>query len=323
VDPEAYLAYLEGRFHWNKRTPDGLEKSIASFNRAIAKDSKYALAYSGLADSYGILGSVPYDVLPPREAQSKARDAAEIAVKLDDSLAEAHTSLAQVKLHLDWDWVGAEREFRRAIALNSGYATARQWYTEYLWAMGRMDEALKEIERARQLDSHSVVAKVAVGRHFIYMRQYEKALAPLQEALEAEPDDFLAHFQMGMANLQLGRREAALRSFEQALKVYPDGPLAVLGLGYARAAVGRKAEARQTIGELDRLRRKRGHVPALYVAGLHAGLGEKDRAFEWLEKAYQERSDYLIQLKREPAFQNLRGDPRFNELVRRIGLPPD
>ncbi len=321
ADFESYDAYLRGRAEWHRRTPESLQKSIEHYQRIIARNPSYALAHTGLADSYALLASIPYDVLPPHEAMPKARAAALKALALDDTLAEAHASLAQVKMFYEWDWAAAEREFRRALELNPGNATARQWHTEYLWWMGRMDEALKEIERAHEQDPLSPVIKVSVARHHFFARRPAEALAQLQEALRLDPSYFITHFNMGVANLHLGRHPEAIAEFQQATRLLPGSALCITGLGFAYAVSGRKAEARRVLADLAELARTRRYVSALYPAAIHSGLGERDQAFQWLEKAFQERADYLVYLKLEPIYDNLRPDPRFDDLLRRIGLP--
>ncbi len=320
VNPEAYEAYLKGRYHWRLRTPEALEKSIKFFKDAIAKDSAYALGYAGLADSYLLLGSAPYDAVPPREVMPRAREAAIKALAIDDTLAEAHTSLAHAKLFYDWDWSGAEREFQRALELNPSYATAHHWYAYQLWVRGRLDQALEEVQRARELDPFSLVINLVMGRHFYFTRRFDLAIAQFKEALEMEPNFFLGHFDLGLAYAQVGRHEEALAEFQQAVRLSGSSPLCVAGLGYAYALAGRKSEARMVLDDLRQISQRR-RVPAIYPAGIYAGLGEKDRALEWLEHAYEERSDVLILLKLEPIFDPLRSDPRFQSLLLRLNFP--
>lgn len=320
VNPEAYQAYLKGRFYWNRRA---LQESVKSFEEATAKDPNFALAYAGLADAHGLLGSTPYDLLPPHQAKPKALAAARKALSLDDTLAEAHAALARDKLFYEWDWPGAEREFQRAIALNPSYSVARQWYAEYLWLTGRWDEALNQIERALERDPNSlIVTHFALGRHYYLRRQYPEAIKVFQEWTRMDPSFFLGHFDLGLAYVHAGRHAEAVAEFQEAVRLSEGSPLCLAGLGYAYARMERPREARRVLYQLEQLSRQR-YVPALYVAGIYAGLGERDRAFEWLEKAYADRADYLMFLRLEPPFDSLRDDPRYRDLLRRMNFPTD
>lgn len=317
VDPEAYHAYLEGRYYWNNRN---LAKGTELFQRAVELDPGFALGYAGLADSFVLLGSSPYDALPPKEAMPRAKAAALKALALDERLAEAHTSLAYALSFYDWDWAGAEREFQRALELNPSYATARQWYAEHLWVLGRTDEALQQIQLALERDpSSQLVTHFALGRHYYLTRQYELAIARFREWIEMDPGFFLGHFDLGLALTEAGRYKEAVAVFQRAVEVSGRSPLCLAGLGYAYARAGRKQEARQVLAELERVSKRR-YVPALYRAGIYVGLEEKEQAFEWLGRAVEERSTYVIQLKIEPVFDPLRDEPRFHELLRRMRL---
>jgi TolB-like protein/DNA-binding winged helix-turn-helix (wHTH) protein/Flp pilus assembly protein TadD len=323
VNPDAYEAYLKGRFFWNKRyeTADGLKKSVEYFQDAAQKDSDFALAYAGLADSYSLLGSNPIDELPPREARPKAKAAAERAVELDDSLAEAHTSLASVKLSYEWDMPGAEREFKRAIELNPNYPTAHQWYGSYLMAMGRLDEALVESEHALALDPLSLVINIDLGKKFYMARQYDQAIGRCRKTIELNPDLYLTHYILGMALEQRGMYPEAISEFQQGKTLSRGSPIMVMALGHAYAASGNPGGAQRALGELQALSTRR-YVPALYIAALYTALGDKNQAFQWLQQALGERSDQLVFLKMEPMSDSLRSDRRFQDLVRRIGLAP-
>ncbi len=320
VNPEAHDAYLRGRFLWNIRTPENLQESVQLFDQAIAEDSEYALAYAGLADAYGLLSSTPYDAVPPREGKPQAIAAARRALELDDSLAEAHTALARDKFTYEWDWAGAEREFRRAIELNPGYATARQWFAEYLWVRGRSEEALAHIQQALELDPFSLIMHLALGRHYYLTRQYNQAIDQFKETVRMNPNFFLVHFDLGFAYVQVGEYKDAISEFRRAIQLYPGSPVCIAGLGYAYAKAGQGHEARQALAQLRQLSEQR-YVPALYVAAIYAGLGETEEAFEWLERAYEERSSYLVYLNLEPPFESLRSDPRFTDLLRRMNFP--
>jgi TolB-like protein/DNA-binding winged helix-turn-helix (wHTH) protein/Tfp pilus assembly protein PilF len=315
---EAYQLYLKGRYHWNKRTPDGIQKAIASFQQAIEKDPSYALAYAGLADCY----HVPANPLPPRDKMPLAKAAAMKALQLDDTLVEAHTSLARVLFVYDWDWPGAEKEFKRAIELNSRYAPAHQWYGGYLTATGRFREADAEKKRALELEPLSLIINFEVGLASYFSRNYNQAIDQFQKTLELDanflpPDTFLA-----AAYEQKGMLKEATTAFQKTITV-AQGPAktqAKAGLGYVYAVSGRKAEARKILAELQSLS-ERSYVPATEMALIYAGLGEKDKAFARLDRAYEEHSFSLSNLKVEPRFDPLRSDPRFADLLRHIGLP--
>ncbi len=323
VNPAAYDAYVKGRFYWNKRTGDGFKKGMAFFQQAIQQDPNYAPAYAGLADSYALLGSIAigYEALPPREAMPKAEEAALNALRIDDTLAEAHTSLAYARLSYDWDWAGAEREFKRALALNPGYATGHQWYALYLSAMGRQADAMAEIKRARELDPLSLAIYATAAQLSIFARQYDQAIQQCQKALELDPDSVLAHYNLGRAYEEKGMYAEAITVFRKG-KALPGGvPGLTMALGHAYALSGNRGEAQKAMQELIDLSKQR-YVPALYVAAIYAALGEKDQGFQWLNKAYNERSDYVVYLRRDPMSDPGRSDPRFQDMMHRIGLPP-
>jgi TolB-like protein/DNA-binding winged helix-turn-helix (wHTH) protein/Tfp pilus assembly protein PilF len=319
VNEEAVDAYMHGRFYWYKRTPEGFAKSVQYYERAIQLDPNYALAYAGLADSYVLLGSVPNDALRPREAMPRAKEAAKKALELDDTLAQAHATLAYVSTFYEWDWPAAEREFRRALELKPDYATARQWYAEYLAARGQMDEALTEVQRARDADPLELITHTAVAEVFYLSRQYDKVIEQCRKTLEFEPSFFLAHFHLGRAYLEKGMYKEAIAEFERAKTLSGDSAAMVMALGYAHARAGNVPEARRALVELQQLARSR-YVPALYFAAVHTGLGDTAQALTWLNRAYQEHTDYLVYLKVEPMADPLRADPQFQRLLRRVGL---
>ncbi len=244
----------------------------------------------------------------------------EQAIAADPNYALAHAALAQVTYAYDWDWKTAEKEFQRALELNSGYPSAHQWYAEYLWAAGRPDEAYAQIQRAQELDPLSLVIQVSLGRHFYYQRDFKRAIKEVRDSIEMKPDFFLGHLYLALACVQAGEQEEAAREFQHAVQASGGSPLALAALAYAEARAGRRTEARGLLSRLRQSARSR-HVPAIYFAGVYAGLGDKDQAFRWLDKAYEERSDYLIFLQIEPTFDPLRDDPRFQALVRRLKLP--
>ena len=313
---EAYQLYLKGRYWLDKRTPEALSKAIEYFQQAIAKDSSYALAYSGLADCYGVLPTFAF--VPPKEAYPKAKEAALKALEIDDTLAEAHTSLAIVKAGYDWHWSGGEREFQRAIALNPDYAMAHMWYGFTLALMGRFDEAIAEAKRALELDPLSLNINWFLGLVYIFARQYDQAIEQYRKALELDPNFFMLHAFLGIAYVHKSMYKEGIAEFEKAVAISPSN-LSLSFLGYGYAAAGRRVEAQKVLDKLNELS-KRKYVPALHRAIIYAGLVEKDKAFEWLEKAYEER--YTIAIKVNPVFDPLRSDPRFKDLLRRMNLEP-
>lgn len=317
VSPEAHEAYLKGRYWWNKRTEEGLNRSLTFFREAIELDPTFALSYAGIADSYVVMGS--WDFLQPHEAYPKAKEAATKGLEIDETLAEAHASLAAVANDHDWDFSGAEREFKRAIQLNPGYATAHQWYAEHLAAMGRHEEAMAETKRALELDPLSLVIRTAYGRICYYARQYDLAIDHCHKALQLDPNFAPAHVLLSFSYVQMGMYAEAVAASEKAIGLSGGVPLPLASLGYAHAMAGNRDEALRVLEQLTELSQQR-HVTAGIVALVYVGLGEKDQAFEWLEKAAEEHSGYLTYLKTEPLMDGLRSDPRFDNLLRRIGL---
>jgi TolB-like protein/Tfp pilus assembly protein PilF len=318
VNPEAYQLYLKGRYYWNKRTEEGLHNAIEHFNQAIEKDPNYALAHAGLADGYISLGH--YSLLPSKEAFAKAREAAAKALELDDTLGEAHNALAEMKEDYDWDWPGAEREFRRAIELNPGYATAHQWYGGLLSELGRHEEALAEIKRAQQLDPLSLIINTDHGRVLLYAGQDDLGIEQLRKTLEMDPNFAPAHYHLGFAHLRKGAFADAIAEFQRATTLSPNITFYKAGLGYAYARADKSAEARKLLSELEDLSRRR-YVSWCDIAIIYAGLGEKDQAFTFLEKAYEQRDRGFVYMKVAPYLETLRSDPRFQDLLRRVGLP--
>jgi len=316
---EAYQLYLKGRYYWNKRTPDGIQKAIEYFQEAIEKDPSYALAYAGLADCY----HVPTNPLPPREKMPLAKAAAMKALELDNTLVEAHTTLARVLYVYDWDWSAAEKEFKRAIELNPRYAPAHQWYGDYLNETGRHREADAEGKRAQELEPLSLITNFHVALAFYWARNYDQAIDQFQKTLELDPSFPPALVILPAAYEQKGMLEEAIAGFQRGITLTkgPEKILAMAGLGHVYAVSGRKTEARKILGELQRLS-EHSYVPANDVALVYAGLGERDEAFAWLDKAYEEHSFNMGHLTVEPRFDPLRSDLRFADLLRRIGLPP-
>jgi eukaryotic-like serine/threonine-protein kinase len=312
---EAYQSYLKGRFYWNKRTAEALKKAIEYFNQAIEKDPRFALAYAGLADCY----SVPANPLSPREKMPKAKAAAMRALELDETLAEAHTSLAGILAAYDWDWTGAEKEFKRAIELNPRYALAHQWYARYLDATGRHDEGIAEARRAQELDPLSLIMNFEVGQAFYFARKYDQAIEQFKKTLELDPNFPPVYSFFPAAYEQKGMYDEAIAGFQKAITLKAGTEGSLFGLGHVYAVSGKQGEARKVLNELKQ-RSGQVYVPGNGMALVYAGLGEKDQAFTWLEKAYEERSFQMQYLKVEPRWDSLRSDARFADLLRRIGL---
>jgi TolB-like protein len=316
-NPEAYQLYLKGRFYWNQRTGEALKKSIEYFNQAIEKDSSYALAYAGIADAYSLLPS--YGGNSTRESYPKAEAAAKRALELDDTLAEAHASLGQVLIE-EWNLPDSNREMQRAITLNPNYATAHHWYAcNNLLVMRRFDEAIAEGKRAQELDPFSLIINADLGFDYIYARQYDKAIEQLRKTIEMDQSFYYAHRMLGEAYELKGSFPEALAEYQKARQL-SDDPIVLAMLGHAYAASGKKDEALKTLDQLTVIARQR-YVSEYSRAIIYAGLGEKDQAINWLEKGYRERAQKMAFLQIEPFFDDLRSDPRFVDLVRRVGLP--
>jgi len=321
VRPESYQDYLRGRYFWNRRTEAALKQALGYFQRAIAADPDDARAYSGLADCYSALGaSSIVGGLPPRQAMPEAKAAALKALQIDGTLAEAHNSLAQVHLLYDWDLAASEEEFRRALELDPEYTTAHHWYSHCLVALGRTDESLAESKRALELEPLNLVVGVHLGWHYLYARQYDQAIEQFRKTLELDPAFPQSQRYAAWAYLQKGMRQEAIASLRAALGQLGRNPEVEGELGHALGVAGRRAEALAVLEGLRQLSSTR-YVSPYSVALVHAGLGDRDQALAWLEKAYVERSDYMPYLNREPMLDGLRSDPRFAALVRRVGLP--
>ncbi len=315
---EAYYLYLKGRYYWNKRTAEGLKKGIQYFQESIEKDPGYALAYSGLADSYDVLPF--YSVMPPKEAYPKAKTAAMKALQIDESLAEAHTSLNYALWNYDWDWAGAERETKRSLELNPNYATTHHWYALFLAVMGRNEEAVREVKRALEIDSLSLVINTKLGIVYYYGRRYDLAIDQLRKTIELDPRFPLAHLYLGLCYEQLGKFQEAIAEFQRDSQL-DENPWGSASLIHAYGRSGRRLEAQKELEKLLEAAKTK-FVSPYFLATAYAGLGDKDKAFEWLETAYRERADWLAYLKVDPEMDRLRPDPRFQDLLRRVGLPP-
>ena len=318
VDPEAHESYLKGLYYFNQRTADALNKSIASFQQAIAKDSGYAPPYSGLAEAYAMHGF--RGGFPSKDALSRAKTAALKAIELDNALAEPHASLAFIAETHEWDWATAEREYKRALELNPGDAQAHNWYAGYLTYTGRFDDGISEARRARDLDPLSLPINNALAGRLLAGGHYDEALWQAQETLELDGHFAPAHQSLGWVYLHTGRQDEAIREFQNALKLSgKDDTDLQLDLGFAYAVSGKRDEARRILARMEKLH-EQGIVPSGSVAILHGALGESNEAFAWLEKACEERDPQLTYIKAGRRFEPLRKDPRFKQLVRRVGL---
>jgi TolB-like protein/DNA-binding winged helix-turn-helix (wHTH) protein/Tfp pilus assembly protein PilF len=320
VNPEAYEAYLKGRYFWNKRTEEGFKKAIGHFERAIASDPTYALAYSGVADSYILLGGADYGALPPHEAIPKARSAALKALGIDSTIAEAHASMGGIKEQFEWDWNGSEREYKRALELNPSYATAHHWYAFLLMQVGQLEEALAEMKRAKELDPLSLIINADLGWALYLARQYDDAISQLRSTLELDSKFVRARFLLGRVYTAEGMYEKAIPEFQKAVDLSGNSPVYVAGLGYGYAAAGKKSKAIELLNELAE-RAKQEYVAPYDVALVYVGLDQVDQAFIWLEKAYEVHSDFKDELKLVPILDPLRDDPRFQDLLRRMNFP--
>ena len=325
VNPDAYNAYLLGRYYWNTRTPDGLQKAGKFFADAIQKDPDFALAYSGLADYFAyltVLGGP--EVLKPKDAMTQARAAAAKALQLDNSLAEAHASMGNILHNYDWNWLDAEREYRKAIELNPNYAIAHHLYAHLLIQTGRTDQSIAEAERALELDPYSPFINNGLARQYYLSRQYEKAIARCQMGLQINPAYLPARIQLALAYEQTGRLDDATMELENVAKMLrqstPPVELPVLNalLGHAYAAAGRKADAQQQLNILQGTKR---YIPPSYPALIYMGLGNKDQALNALQRGFNDRSEHMLYLGLEPLVDPLRRDPRFTSLVQKVGLP--
>jgi TolB-like protein/DNA-binding winged helix-turn-helix (wHTH) protein/Tfp pilus assembly protein PilF len=310
VVPASYEAYLRGRFFWSKRNEPSLRKAVDSFNEAIAKDGEYALAYAGLADAWALLASNVYDAVRPEEAMPRAKAAALRALELDGELAEAHTSLAYVLMAYDWNLAGADKEFRQAIRLNPGYATAHQWRAHCLLASGRTGEAIAEMRQAQKLDPLSLPVNVGVGWCLYFGHRYDEAIKQYRATLDLEPNFALAHQTLGMALAQKGDYSGATAEFQKAVELSEGGVSAVASLGYAHALAGSKAGAEAQLARLTELSRQR-YVPAIYKAMIYLGLRDGRNFSSCMGKAREERSEYVIYCSFDPCFDAVRADPAF------------
>ncbi len=306
--------YLKGRWLWNKRTEEDLTKAIEYFEQAIEEDPDYSLAYAGLADSYVALPD--YSSFPTKKAYPMAKKAALKALEIDNMLAEAYTSLAMIKASLEWDWLGAERDYKRAIELNPSYATAHHWYAFHLTGLGRHDEAIAQIKIAQELDPLSLIISRNLGMFLYYARKYDKAIEAFQRTLDMDPGFIEAHLGLGLAYCQKSMYEEALAEFQKEVSQTGIG---IITLGITYAKMGRRDEAQQVLDDLIN-KSKEEWVPPIGMARLYFALGENDQGFKWLDKAYEVIDSGLWNIKVNPVYDNIRSDPRFKAILKKMGL---
>jgi len=318
TNAEAYQFYLKGRYYWNRRTADGLKKSVEQFQQAVDKDPTYAIAYTGLADCYALLEE--YGSIPSSETLPKAKAAALRALQIDDSLAEAHTSLGYVH-ELSWQFGEAEKEYKRAIELNPNYPTAHQWYSSHLRMLGRLDESVAETQRAQQLDPLSPIITNNVGSLFVLNGDLNAGIEEFKKTIDLNPNFPRAHGYMGLAYLKQGREREAIAELQKGVELSGRASENLGHLGYGYGALQKRAEAMAVLRELEE-RYARRESPAMYLAAVYAGLGDKDQAFAWLERDLQARTGMLVFIAFYPQYDTLRDDSRYTDLLRRMGLRP-
>src|SRR5438477_769751 len=315
---EAYDAYLRGRYFWNKRTSDGIKHAIEHFQQSIARDPDFALGHAGLADSY--IALTFYNFAAPHETMPKAKESAIKALALDDPLAEAHASLAHILMNYDWNWAAAEKEFKRSIELKPDYATAHEWYAiHYLTATGRFEEAVQEMKRALELEPASLVMNTFMGATLYYAGRYDEAIDQCRRTIEMDPNFAVAHWHLGLAYEQKQALDAATEEFKKAISLSGGSPLMKAALVRAYAKSQKTHEANEMLNELNELA-KRQYASAYEIAAIYVELGNNEEAFQLLEKAYSEHSFHLANLNVCPQFKSVRSDPRFQDLVQRVGL---
>jgi len=318
VNPEAYESYLKGRYFWNKRTADGLRVALAYFKEATEEDPRYAKAYSGLSDTYALLGDWQYAVMPPKEAFPKAKAAAIHALELDNTLGEAHNSLGFVLDGFDWDLDAGGKEFQRAIELNPGYATAHHWYAWHLTLLGRFDEAITEMRKAESLDPLSLIINADLAELLSLAHSYDESIRQSLKTIEMDPNFALAHNQLGQAYLQKHMYAEAVAELQKAVELSRNSPTCVANLARAYVASGNREEAVKLLKALKR-RSTTGYSTASEIAMIYASLGDTDQSMNWLEKGFEERFNPGVLVR--PGFDPLRSDRRFQNLLHRIGLP--
>ena len=325
VQPAAYDHYLKARYNLHQMTPAAISRSIEGFEQAISADPNYAPAYAGLASAYALLAIAPFDFLPPHQAMPAAERAARRALDLDSACAEAHTALALVNHHYHWKWNAAEADYERAIELNPDHADTHLWYSWLLLALGRRDAAFDEIEQTmsivQETDPHRMVAvHTTRAAAYYFGREYERAVEECKKAEQLDPQYFMLHFIAGRAHMRLNNYAKAIAHLKASRTGTGEFPLMDAALGLAYAVSGKKGLTAK-MAEQFKAEAKKRYIPPTYFGMLFAGLGDRDTALEWLEKAFQERADGLTWLGVEPMLDEMRNDPRFQHLIKRIGLP--
>jgi len=315
---EAYQAYLRGRYFWNKRSIEGNQRAMEYFNQAIEKDPAYAQAYAGLADAILFRGG--NSLIEINQAYAKGRAALEKAIEIDEALAEPHASLGLLAMNVDSDWAEAERQYRRAIGLNPNYATAHHWYGEFLAYMGRFDEGLAEIKHAQELDPLSLIISTDIGKVYFLARQYDRAIEQCKKTLEIDPNYGMAHAWLGFSYSLTGRHEEAATELHKVKGVVGDS-IWLAYLGYVYGNGGQEKEARKIISQLRALA-KQTYVPPMSMVIVYTALGEKDEAFKWFDRVAAEHAVGMIELRVNPGLDSLRSDPRFGDLLRKVGFTP-
>jgi len=317
TDPEAYQAYLKGRYYWNRRTAENLKKAIEQFKLATDRDPNYALAFVGLADCYAV--SNEYAGTPTSETIPQSKVYAERALAIDSQLAEAHATMGIANESL-WRWVEAEKEFKRALELNPSYPTGYHWYSIFLKNVGKNDEAAAMIKRAQELDPLSSVIGVNVSRMYGLQKNYDASIENSLKQIELDPNFAPAYQYLALSYLKRGRNAEAIAAAEKAVDLSNRSAISLGDLGYVYAVVGKRAEAVEKIKELE-TRYSKKEANGQYLAAVYVGLGDKDKAFEWLEKDFQVRNGKLPEIRWQLQFESLRDDPRFKDLIKRMGLP--
>ena len=318
TNAEAYQFYLRGRYFWNKRTPDGIKRAFEQFQQAIERDPNFALGYVGLADSYTALTF--YNFAAPHETMPKAKESAIKALQLDDTVAEAHASLAHVLMNYYWDWSTAEKEFKRSMELKPDYATAHQWYAvHYLTATGRLEEALQEMKKALELEPASLVMNTFMGVTLYYAGRYDEAIEQCRRTIEMDPNFAVAHWHLGLAYEQKQVFDAAIEEFQRAISLSGGSPLMRAALGHAYAQSQKTYEANKVLNELNELSKQQ-YVSPLEIAAIYVALGDNEKAFQYLDEAYADHSFHIVNLKVSPRFKAVSFNPRFQDLARRVGF---
>jgi len=317
-NPEAYQYYLRGRYFLNKRSADGIRNAIQQFQQATEHDPNFALSYAGLADCY--IALTFYNFAAPHETMPKAKQSALKTLALDNSVAEAHTSLGNILVNYDWNWAEAEKEFKRGIELRPDYATAHQWYAmHYLTPAGRLEEAIKEMKKAVELEPASLVMNSFMGATLLYARRYDEAIDQCRRTVAMDANFAVGHWHLALALQQKQMFDSAIEECRKAVALSGDSPLMIAELGHAYARSQRKDDANEVIGQLNRLSKQR-YVSPYKVAAIHVALGNDEQALQLLQEAYTERSFHLVQLNVSPQFEPLRSHPKFQDLVKRLGL---